>query len=220
MTDPRQGDVGAVGPAGSSSGTPGAGAGSSGRAGRTYVPAPEPEEADPPARRDESTGVTRTLPRADELTTRRPAPGPRTPLTPPPSLSPVQPVPPPGSAAGSRPRKGVRRARLRLTRIDPWSALKVSLVFAAFLFVVWMVAVLVLFAILQGAGVFDSVNSTLTDVFGAHIDFSGAVILGGAAVIGALSVVILTALGTVAAFAYNATAALLGGLDVTLTEQE
>jgi hypothetical protein len=120
----------------------------------------------------------------------------------------------------ARPRRGVRRARLRLTRIDPWSALKVSLVFAAFLFIVWIVAVIVLFAILSGAGVFSSVNSTLTDVFGTQVNFSGSIIVGGAAVIGALSVVIVTALGTIVAFAYNATAGLLGGLDVTLTESD
>ncbi len=92
--------------------------------------------------------------------------------------------------------------------------------FAAFLFVVWVVAVIVLFSVLSGAGVFTSVNSTLSDVLGTHINFSGKIIVGGAAVIGALSVVIVTALGTVAAFAYNITASLLGGLDVTLTETE
>jgi hypothetical protein len=186
------------------------------------VPAPPHEEPEQPARRDEPVTGTRTLPRAEEVPSLRAGPVPRTPPPgrPPAAVPPPPPPPPPGSAAGNRTRRGVRRARLRLTRIDPWSALKVSLVFAAFLFIVWMVAVLVLFAILQGAGVFDSVNSTLTDVFGAHVDFSGAVILGGAAVVGALSVVIVTALGTVVAFAYNVTAALLGGLDVTLTEQE
>lgn len=94
------------------------------------------------------------------------------------------------------------------------------MVFAAFLFVVWMVAVIVLFAILQGVGVFSSVNSTLSDVLGTHVNFSGVVIVGGAAVIGALSVVIVTALGTIVAFAYNLTASLFGGLDVTLTEPE
>jgi uncharacterized membrane protein len=119
-----------------------------------------------------------------------------------------------------RRRPGARKAQLRLTRVDPWSALKTSLVFSAFMFIVWMVAVLVLFLVLAGAGTFDSINSFLSSVLGTRVDFNGGIILGGAAVIGALSVVLVSALGTVLAFAYNVTATLMGGVDVTLTESE
>lgn len=115
---------------------------------------------------------------------------------------------------------GSRKARLRLTRIDPWSALKTSLVFSGFLFIVWMVAVIVLFLVLTAAGTFDSINSTLSDVLGTHVDFNGGVIIGVALVVGALSVVLVSALGTVLAFAYNVTASLIGGVDVTLTESD
>jgi hypothetical protein len=181
---------------------------------------------------------TRTLPRVagtsvpaqDTSSPPVPLPGQAVTYRPAENAPPAPPAPPvaprpavPRTAAPSRAatgRKGPRRARLRLTRIDPWSALKISLVFAAFLFIVWIVAVIVLFLVLQGAGVFTSVNSTLSDVLGSHVTFSGPVIIGGAAVIGALATVIVTALGTIAAFAYNLTAALLGGLDVTLTETD
>lgn len=128
---------------------------------------------------------------------------------------------PDGPGAGvPRRRPAARRARLTLTRVDPWSVLKAALVFAGCLFVVWMVAVIVLFTILQGAGVFDSINSTLSDVLGTHITFAGAGIIGGAAVLGAFNVVLMSALATVAAFAYNITASLVGGLEVTLAERE
>ncbi|HEV7208218.1 MAG TPA: DUF3566 domain-containing protein [Mycobacteriales bacterium] len=113
-----------------------------------------------------------------------------------------------------------RRARLTLTRIDPWSVLKAALIFATCLFVVWMIAVIVLFSILAGAGVFNSINQTLSDVLGTHLSFAGAGIIGGAAVLGAFNVVLLSALATVGAFAYNITAALVGGLEVTLAERE
>lgn len=137
-------------------------------------------------------------------------------------------MPPPGAdtygsptvAPGRRRPPGSRKARLRLTRVDPWSALKTSLVFSGFLFIVWMVAVIVLFLILTLAGTFDSINSTLSDVLGTHVDFNGGVIIGIALVVGALSVVLVSALGTVLAFAYNVTASLIGGIDVTLTESD
>lgn len=127
---------------------------------------------------------------------------------------------PPNVAPARRRPAGARKARLRLTRIDPWSALKTSLVFSGFLFIVWMVAIIVLFLVLTAAGTFSSINSTLSDVLGTHIDFNGGVIIGIALVVGALSVVLVSALGTVIAFAYNVTASLMGGVDVTLTESE
>jgi hypothetical protein len=98
--------------------------------------------------------------------------------------------------------------------------LKASLVFSSCLLVVWMVAVLVLFGILSGAGVFDSVNQTLSDVLATNVDFSGPLVIFGALILGAFNVVLFSALATVAAFAYNITASLIGGLDVTLAEHE
>jgi hypothetical protein len=129
--------------------------------------------------------------------------------------------PPSGSGVRTGVRRGApRRARLTLTRIDPWSVLKASLVFTSCLLVVWMVAVLVLYGILAGAGVFDSVNQTLSDVLATHVNFSGPLIIFGALLLGAFNVIMMSALATVAAFAYNLTASLIGGLDVTLTERD
>jgi len=132
---------------------------------------------------------------------------------------------PSNSAVLTAPARGVRRpaprrARLTLTRIDPWSVLKASLVFGGCLLIVWMVAVVVLYAILAGAGVFDSVNQTLSDVLATHVDFNGPVVIFGALILGAFNVVLMAALATVAAFAYNITSSLIGGLDVTLAERE
>ena len=125
------------------------------------------------------------------------------------------------SGRGGATRRPVpRRARLTLTRVDPWSVLKATLVFSCCLLVVWMIAVLVLYGVLSGAGVFDSVNQTLSDVLATRIDFNGPIVIFGALLLGAFNVVMLSALATVAAFAYNITASLIGGLDVTLAEHE
>ena len=55
-----------------------------------------------------------------------------------------------------------RRARLQLRHIDTWSALKISLVLSIALFFIWMVAVGVLYGVLNALNVFD----TLNDLFG------------------------------------------------------
>jgi hypothetical protein len=127
-----------------------------------------------------------------------------------------------GKAAG----RGPRRARLQLRHIDTWSALKISLVLSIALFFVWMVAVGILYGVLSGLGVFDSVN----DLFGQVGSVSGnaatgdvitpGVVFGGAAFIGAINIVLMTALCTVGTFIYNLCSDLVGGLEVTLSERD
>jgi hypothetical protein len=122
--------------------------------------------------------------------------------------------------------RGPRRARLQLRHIDTWSALKISLVLSIALFFIWMVAVGVLYGVLSALGVFD----TLNDLFGQLGSASGSsaggdvitpgVVFGGAAIIGAINIVLLTALCTVGTFIYNLCADLVGGLEVTLSERD
>ncbi|HEY9389984.1 MAG TPA: DUF3566 domain-containing protein, partial [Mycobacteriales bacterium] len=118
--------------------------------------------------------------------------------------------------------RGPRRARLQLRHIDPWSTLKLSLVLAVALFVVWLVAIGLLYGVLDGMGVFDKVNGLYQDVTGkdgAEIIGPGLV-LGTAALIGAINIVLFTALATVGSFIYNMCADLVGGVEVTLSEHD
>jgi Transmembrane domain of unknown function (DUF3566) len=130
----------------------------------------------------------------------------------------------PGKRGAAR---GPRRARLQLRHIDTWSALKISLVLSIALFFVWMVAVGVLYGVLSGLGVFDTLNDLIGQLSTASGEEAGGgdvitagVVFGGAAVIGAVNIVLLTALCTVTAFVYNLCSDLVGGLEVTLAERE
>jgi hypothetical protein len=130
------------------------------------------------------------------------------------------------SAGGGKTARGPRRARLQLRHIDTFSALKISLVLSIAMFFIWMVAVGLLYGILSGLGVFE----TLNDLFGQLGSASGGdgrsevitpgIVFGGAAVIGAINIVLMTALCTVAAFIYNMCSDLVGGLEVTLSERD
>lgn len=121
-------------------------------------------------------------------------------------------------------RRGPRRARLALRRIDPWSVLKVSFLLSLALLIVFIVAVAVLYLVLDTLGVFASVDSGLQQVTSANdpaslrdvLSFSRAV--GAAAVLGAVNVLLCTALATLGAYLYNLCAAIAGGIEVTLTE--
>src|SRR4051794_24728125 len=132
-----------------------------------------------------------------------------------------------GRGRGSAKSRGPRRARLQLRHIDTWSALKISLVLSIALFFIWMVAVAVLYGVLSALGVF----TTLNDLFGQLGSASGSkggggdvitpgLIFWGAAVIGAINVVLMTALCTVGTFIYNLCSDLVGGLELTLSERD
>jgi hypothetical protein len=131
----------------------------------------------------------------------------------------------PGSA--QRPR-GTRRARLRLTHVDPWSVMKTAFLLSIAFGIVTVVAVAVVWSVLSAAGVWDSINKTVADVVGGDtaqtFDVQNYVgtsrVLGFTMIVAVLDVVLITAISTLGAFLYNLSAALLGGVEVTLAEDE
>ena len=132
-----------------------------------------------------------------------------------------------GRTAAAKGRRGPRRARLQLRHIDTWSALKISLVVSIALFFVWMIAVAVLYGVLSGLGVFDSVNDLIGQVSTStggeaaeSFTITAGLVFTGAAVIGAVNILLLTALCTVGTFVYNLCSDLVGGLELTLAERE
>jgi hypothetical protein len=131
-----------------------------------------------------------------------------------------------GRGRGPGKSRGPRRARLQLRHIDTWSALKISLVLSIALFFIWMVAVGVLYGVLSALGVFDTLNDLFGQLGSASGSGSGSevvtpgVVFGGAAVIGAINIVLMTALCTVGTFIYNLCSDLVGGLELTLSERD
>lgn len=133
------------------------------------------------------------------------------------------------SATSSRPvgRPRARRARLVLARVDPWSVMKLSFLLAIALAVIAVVAVFVIWTVLDTMGVFDSVGSTVESITRSSdnsqgvdiLDYVGlSRVLSLTVVLAGVNVVLMTALATLGAFMYNMAASLVGGLNVTFTE--
>lgn len=133
-------------------------------------------------------------------------------------------VPPPPPSRAPRP----RRARLTASRVDPWSVMKMAFMLSIAWGITTIVAVLVVWNVLNASGVFDSINSTVSDVLGASstkkFDINNYVgfqkVAGFTTLICVVDVVLMTALATLGAFLYNLSASLLGGIEVTLAEEE
>lgn len=122
--------------------------------------------------------------------------------------------------------RGPRRARLRLTRVDPWSVMKTSFLLSIAFAVVTVVSVAMVWQVLGAAGVWDSINSTIQEGIGGEDvssfqvqDYVGTSrVLGFTMLVAAIDVILITASATLTAFLYNMAAALLGGVEVTLAE--
>jgi len=123
--------------------------------------------------------------------------------------------------AGRAPGKA-RKARLALKRIDPWSVFVFSLIAALLLGIALVVAVAALYAVLDSLGVQSSVNQLVTEVIGEGGGplITGRRVIGGAAVLAALNVVLLTLLATLGALLYNLCASFTGGVELTLGERD
>ncbi len=124
---------------------------------------------------------------------------------------------------GGRPR-GPVRATMQVRRIDPWSVLKVSLLLNVALFFVWMIAVAFLYLVLGAMGVWSKLNSNVGDLLtsgsggGGGDLVSAASIFGGAALVGLVNIVLLTAMATIGAYIYNLGTDIVGGVEVTLAD--
>jgi hypothetical protein len=112
-----------------------------------------------------------------------------------------------------------------LTRIDPWSVMKLAFVLSLALTVVVVVAAAILWWVLSSSGVFDQLNTTLVTVTGtASLRIQDVIslgrVVGVGTVLGLIDTVLITALATLAAFLFNLSTGLVGGVDVVLTETD
>ena len=207
---------------------------------------PDPVE-EPKAEGGESSSDSSTDAQDKTLTIRRP-PGMTPPPVTPEAIPQMQSGPAPGANVSSSTRvadavraaraavtqaagRGPRRARLRLKRIDPWSVMKFSFAVSIVLFIVMVVATTVLYIALDAMGVFDTVNDMLAMLMGTNSDSGGGSdteniritakgVIGAAALLGVVNMVLFTALATLGSFIYNVCADLVGGIEVTLAERD
>ncbi|MGN8244354.1 DUF3566 domain-containing protein [Cellulomonas soli] len=118
-----------------------------------------------------------------------------------------------------------RRVRLSISRVDPWSVMKLSFLLSVAIGIMIVVAAAVVWFTLDGLQVFAKADDLVTQIVGTesevdilqYVEFSK--ILSGATLVAVIDVFLLTALSTIGAFLYNIVAALVGGVHVTMTDE-
>lgn len=126
-------------------------------------------------------------------------------------------------AAGEVAEGQQHRVRLSVSRIDPWSATKLSFLLSVVAGVMIVVASATIWGLLNAMQVFSSINDLFVSLnsqellslmgylaFDKWISFT--------VLVAVFEVVLLTVLGTIGSFAYNLVARLVGGLHLTLSD--
>jgi hypothetical protein len=129
---------------------------------------------------------------------------------------------------GARTTPRTRKARLRVARADPWSVMKVSFLLSIALGICTVVAAAVLWMVMNAMGVFSSVGATISEATGSNesngFDLQSFLSLPNVliftTIIAVIDVVLATALATLGAFIYNISAGFVGGIELTLAEDE
>lgn len=118
-----------------------------------------------------------------------------------------------------------RRASLRLVHIEPWSVTRLAFVVSVAMMIVAVVAVSIFWIVLSVTGVWGQINDSVTSVLsddGGTFDIKDYLgfgrLFGLTLVLSAINVVLMTALATIGAHLYNLAAQLLGGLEVTFSD--
>jgi len=117
-----------------------------------------------------------------------------------------------------------------VAKVDPWSVMKVSFLLSVALGICTIVASAVLWMVMDAMGVFSTVGGTISEATGSSESNSNGFdlqsflslprVLTFTTIIAVIDVVLATALATLGAFIYNISAGFVGGVELTLAEDE
>lgn len=181
---------------------------------------PDPTPPTRSERRIKPVTSGRTLTAADYARTTTPSPSST-------SVIPAVKDEPAEAAQVSSPTVGAgRRASLHLNHVEPWSVARIAFAISVALMIVGVVAMTIFWVVLNLAGVWDQVNEAVTSVLSddsSSFDITDYLgfwrLIGLTLVLSAINVVLMTALATIGAHLYNLAAQVLGGVEVTFSEE-
>jgi hypothetical protein len=120
-----------------------------------------------------------------------------------------------------RRRPRVRKVGRVLRRVDAWSVFKISIIFYIVLYVILLVAGILLWNLANTTGTVSNVEGFIRDLFGLKtFSFDGQKMFRASWVLGAFLVLAGTGLNVTLAVLFNLISDLVGGVRVTVLEEE
>ncbi|QRV02191.1 DUF3566 domain-containing protein [Arcanobacterium phocisimile] len=119
---------------------------------------------------------------------------------------------------------GIRRVKMTISRVDPWSALKLSFLVSVAIGIMIVIATAVLWFVLDSMHVWSQIDGLLKTLnsealleLGQFMEFGR--VISFSVVVGVVETVLMTAFGALMALIYNVVAMLVGGFHVTVTDE-
>jgi hypothetical protein len=145
-----------------------------------------------------------------------------------PAAAPPQAVPPPQMVAPPVARPPRRRVKLQARKVrrivrhvEPWSVLKISLIFYFCLWIIFILAGVLLWSVAVSSGIVDKVENFVIELFALEtFEFDASAIFRGYAFGGLVMVVAGTAFNVLLCVLFNLISDLTGGLRLTVIEEE
>ena len=132
-------------------------------------------------------------------------------------------VVPPGDQPGKRKGRSVstvRRTRVVVKKVGPWSVLRFSLLFYFCVMVAVWFGLIILYNFLGAIGVLHSIEHGVQGIgFSKHWTIHGGWLFSRLFMIGLVMVVFGAIVNLFAAFLYNVISDFVGGIELTLTER-
>lgn len=119
---------------------------------------------------------------------------------------------------------GVRSVKMTISRVDPWSALKISFLLSVAIGVMMVIATIVLWFMLDAMHVWAGIDNLLTTLNQEQLLKLGQLLQFGrvvpfSVIVAVIEVVLFTILGVVGALIFNLVSMLVGGLHITVTDE-
>ena len=121
-------------------------------------------------------------------------------------------------AVSTKPR--VRRVSRVIRDIDPWSVFKVGLAFHLVCYFVTLISLVLLWNVAQSTGTLDNVENFMESFGWETFRFDGSELFGNLWILGLLGVILGTGLWVLLATIFNLITDLVGGVRVTVLEEE
>ena len=118
------------------------------------------------------------------------------------------------------PKPRVRRVTRVIRDVDPWSVFKVTLVFHFAVYLVVLISSVLLWNVAYATGTIDNIERFMESFGWETFTFNGGQLFHNLWVIGLLLVFLFTGLAVLGATVFNLIADLVGGVRVTVLEEE